>query len=97
MNIMNAAGGITFSIRFQEFTPQENQEKAEIPRNSLADWLTSHGAYPGKHNSCGASVGELLNRFGLRSVLPQSGRDGKNWDTILESARVAPFFQKVPV
>ena len=88
---------IMFQIRFTPFTPQETKEKSEIPKNNnLWEWLRKHGAWPGQRNSCGASCGELLNKFWFRSILPQSGRDGKNWDTILET-HASKYFKKIPV
>ncbi len=38
----------------------------------------------------------MLNQFGFRKILPQSGRDGKNWDTIIERYASA-YFEKIPV
>ena len=47
-------------------------------------------------SSCGAAVGTLLNRFGIES-LPQSGRDGKNWDDILDPRVKSGQFKKVAI
>jgi hypothetical protein len=47
-------------------------------------------------SSCGEAVGTLLNKFGVES-LPQYGRDGKNWDTILELRIQSGQFKKVPI
>lgn len=41
-------------------------------------------------------MGSLLNQFGFRNILPQSGRDGKNWDTIIERY-ASEYFTKIPV
>ena len=38
----------------------------------------------------------LLNRFGVES-LPQNGRDGKNWDSILNPRVEAGKFKRVPI
>jgi hypothetical protein len=43
-------------------------------------------------SSCGEAVGTLLNKFGV-----ESGRDGKNWDTILELRIQSGQFKKVPI
>lgn len=56
----------------------------------------NRGAFPGRKNSCGASCGELLNQFGFRSILRQNGRDGKNWDTIIEQD-LGEYFNKIPI
>lgn len=47
-------------------------------------------------DSCGAAVGTLLNNFWLRKYLPQSWRDGKNWDTFLDRLVTRGLFKKVP-
>ena len=46
--------------------------------------------------SCGQAVGILLNRFGIEA-LPQTGRDGKNWDDILEPRVRNGQFKKVAI
>lgn len=85
-----------FSIRFSNYSPKENKEINNVPRSNLGNWITKVGPYPGKNNSCGASCWALLNKFWFRKILPQSGRDWKNWDTILERY-ASQYFDKVPV
>lgn len=46
--------------------------------------------------SCGQAVGILLNRFGIEA-LPQSWRDGKNWDEILNPRVQSWQFKKIPI
>lgn len=97
MNILRN-GKLVFRIRFMSYTKKELQEKAEIPRNNdLWNWIVKNGAYPGEKNSCGKSCWALLNAFWFRSILPQTGRDGKNWDSILEKYPVNQYFNKVAV
>lgn len=107
MMIVGADKTLKFSIRFLPYSrdeqakidaiqPEESREKMSNPGKILGDWLVRRGPFPGRKNSCGASCGKLLEAFGLRSVLPQSGRDGKNWDKIIENYASA-FFDKVPV
>lgn len=47
-------------------------------------------------NSCWRAVGELLNSFWIQG-LPDSGRDGKNWDNILEPRVTSGQFKKVAI
>lgn len=89
-----------FSVQgnLYENIQQTSHENADISQGKiLGDWIVRRGEYPGAKNSCGQSVGELLNQFGLRNVLPQSGRHGKNWDTILETYPASQYFTKIPV
>lgn len=75
---------------------ENNQESLEQAAKVLGDWIVRRGPWPGRNNSCGASCGSLLNQFGFRKILPQSGRDGKNWDTIIER-HASQYFTKIPV
>jgi hypothetical protein len=47
-------------------------------------------------SSCGKAVGTILNNFWFSKYLPQSGRDGKNWDSILDTLVSRNVFKKVP-
>jgi len=40
-------------------------------------------------------VGNLLIEYGIPG-LPTSGRDGKNWSTILERSPMDQYFEKIP-
>lgn len=101
--ILDVAGKNKFLIKFEPETPEESQKNEEMARESierggqaLGDWLVRRGPWPGKGNSCGASCGSLLNQFGFKNILPQSGRDGKNWDSIIENY-ASDYFEKIPV
>ena len=62
----------------------------------LGDYVMSTSLPETGDGSCGRAVGILLNRFGIEA-LPQSGRDGKNWDDILEPRVRNGQFKKVPI
>lgn len=77
--------------------PKESREDLRQSGKILWDWIVRRGSWPtGKASSCGAAVGNLMNQFGFRRLLPQSGRDGKNWDTIIEK-NLSDYFTKIPV
>jgi hypothetical protein len=62
----------------------------------LGDYVMSTTLPNTGASSCGEAVGILLNRFGVEA-LPQYGRDGKNWDSILEPRIHSGQFKKVPI
>jgi hypothetical protein len=62
----------------------------------LGDYVMSTALPDTGNSSCGAAVGELLNRFGIES-LPLSGRNGKNWDDILEPRVKNGQFKKIAI
>ncbi len=62
----------------------------------LGDYVMSTSLPQTWSSSCGQAVGILLNRFGIEA-LPQSGRDGKNWDDILEPRVNNGQFKKVAI
>ena len=64
--------------------------------NQLGDFVMSTSLPRTGSASCGKAVGILLNRFGIEA-LPQSGRDGKNWDDILEPRVRSGQFKKVAI
>lgn len=64
--------------------------------SKLGDYVMSTSLPNTWSSSCGQAVGILLNRFWIES-LPQSWRDGKNWDDIL-NPRVSNWqFKKVAI
>jgi hypothetical protein len=62
----------------------------------LGDFVMSTNLPDTWSASCGKAVGILLNRFWIEE-LPQTGRDGKNWDDILEPRIKKWQFKKVPI
>lgn len=68
------------------------RELLEYPElaKSLGNFVeNNYWSYGGGAFSCGASVGRMLNGFGIQG-LPQSDRHGKNWDEFLD-ARLDQF------
>lgn len=69
------------------------REDVEKKNHNLGEWIVSHGPWlKWETNSCGKSVWELLNAFGLKSVLPQSGRNGYLWGDILSKPPANKYF-----
>jgi hypothetical protein len=64
--------------------------------SQLGDYVMSTTLPETGSSSCGQAVGMLLNRFWIEA-LPQSGRDGKNWDDILEPRIKSWQFKKVAI
>lgn len=77
--------------------PQESRENLRQSGKILGDWIVRRGPWPtGEKSSCGKAVGNLLNQFGFKKLLPQGNRHGKNWDTIIEK-HLSEYFTKIPV
>jgi hypothetical protein len=73
------------------------RELLEYPElaKSLGNFVeNNYSRYGSGAYSCGASVGKMLNGFGIQA-LPQSGRDGKNWNEILDARVKLGQFTKV--
>lgn len=64
--------------------------------SKLGDYVMSTSLPDTGNNSCGAAVWLLLNRFWIEA-LPQNGRDGKNWDDILEPRIHSWQFKKTAI
>ena len=64
--------------------------------SKLGDYVMSTILPDTGASSCGKAVGILLNRFGIEA-LPQSGRDGKNWDDILNPRVQSWQFKKIAI
>ena len=96
VTILNRNGTLKLKIVFKDVIPRQSRNTPLGRKESLGDFLARRGPTQYKKNSCGASVGSLLNEYGLKDVLPQSGRDGKNWDTILETPPLDLYFDKIP-
>ncbi len=62
----------------------------------LWDYVMSTSLPSTWKNSCWRAVGELLNNFWIQ-WLPDNGRDGKNWDNILEPRVLSGQFKKVAI
>lgn len=98
VTILNPQWGLKLKIVFAD-EPKQRKTLSGTPfarGESIGDFISRRWPTRFEKDSCGASVWALLNEYGFKALLPQAGRDGNKWDTILETPPISQYFEKVP-